>query len=102
MVVVKHYFRDPTPLEHAIQLSHGSGCIRCVMQHSVRIDYVKALIGKRQSLAIGHQKSARLIVQAEAMACDFDGARRKVDTGATRAAPCKLQQICPHATTDFE
>ena len=56
--------RDFVGAEDAADLGNRRGKIRSVVQHSIRVNEVKGIVGKRQGLRIGNQPAGREISQA--------------------------------------
>src|SRR5436190_22322132 len=100
--VIKHDSRLASWSQYAMDLADGARGVRRVMQHAVRIDNVKRLVGKRQLFAVRECKVGMLAVNRKMLSRNLDRARRQIHSGHLRAAARKLEQVSSHAATDFE
>ena len=65
--VIQHHLRLRARAQHAMNFPHRAGCVGRVMQYTVRIDDIEALIGKRKALAVGNRKVAARSVNREVL-----------------------------------
>src|SRR6266496_4758570 len=91
--MIKHHFGRATRSWHAMNLTYRAVGIRCVMQNSVRIHNVKAVITKRQSFAVGNQEDTAGAIECKPVTRYLYRPGRQVKSYAARATPSKLQKV---------
>src|ERR1041385_1056879 len=102
VAMVKHHLGHATGPKYTMHFAYGSCRIGRVMQNSVGVDHVEALVEKRQMLAVGNHERAVSVVELETMTCNLDRARRQIDTNAPCSVARKLQQVSAHTATNLE
>src|SRR2546423_13976211 len=100
--MVKHHLRHATRSQHTMHLAYRPSRVRRVMQDSIRVNHVEALVEKRQVLAIRDHEVAVSAVEIETMARNLDRARREIYPNTPCLVARKLQQVSAHATANLK
>src|SRR5882724_13188603 len=99
--MVEHDYGSSSRPQHAMNFPNGLFSIGRVMQNSVRVDQIKALVGKVEAFSIRCLKRAGKIEQLKTFARQFNCRFGKINSSVISARFGKLCSVGSESTTNF-
>ena len=100
--MIKHHARLTARAQNPVNLTHGPGGVRRVMQDAVGVNNVETLVCEWQGLTVADRKITALSANRKMPARNLNRTRGQINSGNSGTAARKLQQIRAHATAHFE